>query len=161
MFGKKTNDFSNYEVERWLKLALKTYLISNVSHLNEWLLCQVLEYSLFLTANGSARWCEKWERAVEDRGPHTHVRETDVNSWDRDTCVHFMCCLLDDVWCCLKRFWIGICYDGAIMQKCPGLCMMSMVKVKRNTLTQFGNSYLSHTMFYVCLIYIHILYYRV
>lgn len=32
------------------------------------------------------------------------VRQTDVNSWKRDTCVRFMCCLLDDVWGCLKRF---------------------------------------------------------
>lgn len=40
------------------------------------------------------------------------------------------------------------------------VCMMSKVKVKvkRNTLTQFGNSYLSPTMFYVCLIGMYIYY---
>lgn len=37
-------------VEGWLKLALKTYMISTVSDLNEQLLHQVSEFSLFLTA---------------------------------------------------------------------------------------------------------------
>lgn len=67
------------------------------------------------------------------------VRETDVN-----TCVWFMCCLRVDVWCCLKCFWIGI------RLKHPDLHMMSTVKVKRNTLTQFVYRYLSHTVFYAC-----------
>lgn len=72
------------------------------------------------------------------------VRETDVNSWNRDTCVWFMCCLRVDVWCCLKSFWIDI------PLKHPDLHMMSMVKVKRNTLTHIVNSYLNHTVLYAC-----------
>lgn len=47
------------------------------------------------------------------------VRETDVNSWNRDTCVRFMCCPQEDVWCCLKHFWIDMCYEGAI---CRAIC---------------------------------------
>lgn len=77
------------------------------------------------------------------------VRQTDVNSWKRDTCVRFMCCLLDDVWDCLKRFKIDTCCDGSVMRKWGR-------GRQRNTLTQFVASCLSHTMFLVCLI----LYYR-
>lgn len=44
------------------------------------------------------------------------VRGRDVNSWDRDTCVSFMCRCEVEVWYFLRFIWIYICHDRTILQ---------------------------------------------
>lgn len=122
---QKDGWFFKLREKRWLKLALKAYFISTVSPLNEQRLCQTYENSMSLTEKCAPTTTPPtqptllrkvvWNiRESCGRLRSTHmldfltrwhcVRQTDVNSWKRDTCVRFMCCLLDDVWDYLKRF---------------------------------------------------------
>lgn len=127
VFGKKTDDFSNYEWNVGWSWPWKPTL-SPLFHLwmnDDFARCTNIRCFWLKrvhpphppppppqpTPLGKVVWniresCGR-PRSTQtlDFLPRWHcVRETDVNSRNRDTCVRFMCCLLDDVWCCLKCF---------------------------------------------------------